>query len=331
MALKDQDPNVRMVAIRLARQLDMPASSYAQLLRDPSAAVRREFAVALHLDKSSDMPKHWTELAVQYDGQDRWYLEALGIGAALRWAECFDAYVAKVKSFDTPAARDIVWRARCPKAAQALTELINNPNVPDNEVAKYVRGLDFQAPEDRQAAVKTLLASKSSGAVKQSRQDMLLVECLARIGADAKLTNEQQEAVTRYLKESTNRAQQLKIIRQLKLPTTVDLLIDMVVGVEPDSQSVAAMEMLMRRGNTSSKLVGILSDKSRLPEAMRMSMAIGMSKLDASGKFIDECFENAALPGELKAEMAKGSHKTMLVVAGCWNAPKMASCLAARV
>ncbi len=110
--------NVRMVAIRLARQLELPATSYAALLRDPSAAVRREFAVALHLDKSSEMPKHWTELAMQYDGQDRWYLEALGIGAGLRWSECFDAYAARVKSFDTPAARDIAWRARCPKAAQ---------------------------------------------------------------------------------------------------------------------------------------------------------------------------------------------------------------------
>lgn len=306
LAIKDQDPNVRMVAIRLARQLDMPATSYAQLLRDPSAAVRREFAVALHLDKSSEMPKHWTELALQYDGQDRWYLEALGIGATLRWAECFDAYAAKVKSFDTSATRDIVWRARCPKAAQALAELINNPNVPDTEVAKYVRGLDFQAPEDRSQAIKTVLASKNSGAVKQARQDMLLVECLARMGSDAKLTSEQQEAVTRYLKESTNRAQQLKIIRQLKLPTTVDLLIDMVTGVEPDSQSVAAMEMLLRRGNTSGKLISILSDKARVPEALRMSTAIGMSKLDASGKFIDECFANADLPGEAKAEMAKG-------------------------
>ncbi len=102
LALKDADPNVRMVAIRLARQLNLPASTYGNLLQDPSAAVRREFAVALHLDKSAEMPKYWTELAKQYDGQDRWYLEALGIGAALRWAECFDAYTATVGTIQSP-------------------------------------------------------------------------------------------------------------------------------------------------------------------------------------------------------------------------------------
>ena len=306
LAMKDEDPNVRMVAIRLARQLEMPAASYAPLLRDPSAAVRREFAVALHLDKSSDMPKHWGELALQYDGQDRWYLEALGIGAALRWSECFDAYATKVGGFDTTAARDIAWRARCPKAAQTLVQLISNPKVSDSDVAKYLRGLDFQATEDREAAVKALLANTSNSGIKQSRQDMVLVECLSRAGGESKLTSEQQEAVTRFLKSSTNRAQQLKVIRQLKLPTTVDLLVDLVLSAEPDSQSVAAMEMLLRRNNTSGKLAGILTDKNRLPEATRMSTAIGMCKLDSSGKFIDESFANADVPGEAKAEMAKG-------------------------
>ena len=306
LAIKDEDPNVRMVAIRLARQLEMPATSYAQLLRDPSAAVRREFAVALHLDKSSDMPKHWAELASQYDGQDRWYLEALGIGAGLRWSECFDAYTAKVNSFDTPAARDIAWRARCPKAAQTLVQLINNPKVSDSDVAKYLRGLDFQAPEDRDAAVKSLLAAKTNSEVKQSRQDLVLVECLSRAGGESKLTSDQQEAVTRYLKSSTNRAQQLKVIRQLKLPTTVDLLVEMVLSAEPDSQSVAAMEMLLRRNNTSGKLIGILTDKNRLAEGTRMSTAIGMCKFDSSWKFIEESFENTEVSGEAKAEMAKG-------------------------
>ncbi len=305
LAMKDLDPNVRMVAIRLARQLEMPVSRYAALLRDPSAAVRRELAVALHLDKSADMPKQWAELAAQYDGQDRWYLEALGIGAALRWAECLEAYVSQVKSLDTTAARDIVWRARCPKAAQLLAGLVVDPSVPDGDVAKYLRGLDFQAPEDRQAAVKGLLASSVNGQLKQARQDLILVECLARAGSDVTLSSDQQAAVTRYLKESSNRAQQLKIIRQLKLPNTVDLLLDMVQNAEPDSQSVAAMEMLLRRNNTSDKLLALLGDKNRVAEATRVSTAIGMSKLDAVGKFIGTAFDNADVPGEVKAEIAK--------------------------
>ena len=306
MALKDEDPNLRMVAIRLARQLELSTTHYAKLLNDPSPAVRREFAVALHLDKSSEMPQHWAQLAQQYDGHDRWYLEALGIGASLRWAECFDAYAAKAGGFESTPARDIAWRARCSKAAAMLVQFINSPKVPDNEVAKYLRGLDFQAAADRDAAIKTLLAKSADSAIQPARRDMVLVECLSRAGSDVALTSEQQAAVNRFLKESTNRTQQLKIIRQLKLPTTVDLLLELVSSSDVDSQSVAAMEMLLRRNNTSDKLVGILADKNRVTEATRVATAIGMSKLDSSNKFVDAAFANAELPGEIKAEIAKG-------------------------
>jgi putative heme-binding domain-containing protein len=251
------------------------------------------------------MPKHWAELALQYDGQDRWYLEALGIGAALRWAECFDAYTAKVSSLDSPAARNIVWRARSAKAAQLQARLINDAKLPDNEVPKFLRGLDFQDPADREGAVKTLLTSSPGSGISQARADMVLVEALARSGGDIQLTTDQQNAVTRYLKESSNRAQQLKVIRQLKLPNTVDLLIDLVLAAEPDSQSVAAMEALLRR-NVNDKLLALLADKNRVADAQRMSTVIGMTKFDNSWKFIDQAFENAEVRGEAKAEIAKG-------------------------
>ena len=35
----------------------------------------------------------WADLAVQHDGKDRWYLEALGIGADKQWDLFFSAWL----------------------------------------------------------------------------------------------------------------------------------------------------------------------------------------------------------------------------------------------
>ena len=52
-----------------------------QLVRDKDPQVRREVAIALRQSKSSDAAEVWAELALQHDGKDRWYLEALGNSA----------------------------------------------------------------------------------------------------------------------------------------------------------------------------------------------------------------------------------------------------------
>jgi hypothetical protein len=94
LALSDRDADVRMMGIRLARQLGTPVEKYAaKVVKDASPQVRRELSVALRFDKSTAMPKLWAELAKQHDGKDRWYLEALGIGAELRWSECLAEYM----------------------------------------------------------------------------------------------------------------------------------------------------------------------------------------------------------------------------------------------
>lgn len=306
MALKDRDENLRMVAIRLARQLNLPPSDYVVLLKDPSPAVRREFALALHLDKSAAAPELWAELASQYDGHDRWYLEALGIGAELRWPECFAAFRQKVgNKFDTPAARDIAWRSRAPQAAQLVASLILDPSLADHDVPKFFRALDFHAEQDRRAALETLLAKAANSGLSTTRSDQIIVESLLRLpDSQEKLSDRQIEVVARYLDHTTNRSEQLKIIRRLKLPQTADLLLKLVLGADPDSQSVAAVEMLLRR-NAAAKLHAVLSNPDAVPAAERLATSLGLCKLDASQKFIDECFQSEQVLPEAKTALAR--------------------------
>ena len=158
-ALVDSDADIRITAIRLAKQLtDHPSKWLADAADDESPAVRRELAVAIRFDESDAMPSLWAMLATSYDGKDRWYLEALGIGSDVRAEECFDAYLTEMDGrWDTPAGRDIVWRVRAPKAAEAMVSLIADPKRPLRETDRYFRSLEFHDSGVRTTALKRLL------------------------------------------------------------------------------------------------------------------------------------------------------------------------------
>lgn len=155
----DKNPDIRITAIRLAKQMGMsPSEVCGGMASDDSAAVRRELALALRFDESDSMPGVWSELAAQHDGKDRWYLEALGIGSDERPGECYEAWMERIESrWDTPAGRDIVWRVRADRAADAIVSIIGDPNLPLKETDRYFRSLEYHDPKVRTAALKRLL------------------------------------------------------------------------------------------------------------------------------------------------------------------------------
>ncbi|MEL6108878.1 MAG: HEAT repeat domain-containing protein, partial [Planctomycetota bacterium] len=159
LALQDPHSDIRVTAIRLAKQLTMTPSKWlADAVHDESHAVRRELAVAIRFDKSPEMPGIWAQLATTYNGRDRWFLEALGIGSDVRPDECFDAYLRMVSGrWDTQAGRDLVWRVRAAKAADAMVSLIANPSLPLSETDRYFRSLEFHDDDVRATALERLL------------------------------------------------------------------------------------------------------------------------------------------------------------------------------
>lgn len=152
LGLRAKNANLRAVAVRLARQAELdPIKTFEPHIRDQSPVVRREIALALRLCDCADMPRLWAALAAQHDGQDRWYLEALGIAAEGRWEACFASWVNRGQlDLDSAAARDIIWRSRAPQASRYLVQLIV-AGAPDN--LRYVRALDFHDREVRMTAL----------------------------------------------------------------------------------------------------------------------------------------------------------------------------------
>jgi putative heme-binding domain-containing protein len=171
-ALSDADPDVVIGAIRLctmlaqAGQLDTSsleadAGLMRRLMEHPEPQVRRQLAVSLfHSQKAEAL---WAKLAAQHDGKDRWYLEALGIGATGIDEACLEAWLRETKgNWNTPGGRDVLWRLRTPKTAPYLAKML----LAEPEQMRYLRAFDF-IPEsaERSEALLQLVAAKPNMAI----------------------------------------------------------------------------------------------------------------------------------------------------------------------
>ena len=160
-AAKDENSVIRALPLHYVRAENKdPIPVVKRFVKDPAPEVRRECALSLHMVQSSEKPELWATLAQQHDGKDRWYLEALGIGAVGMENECFEAWLKKAgDKWNTPAGRDIIWRSRSAKAPAYLVKLIKDKNTPSQERDRYMRALDFIRGPEKDAALIELLSS----------------------------------------------------------------------------------------------------------------------------------------------------------------------------
>jgi hypothetical protein len=159
LAVENGNDDLRTSGIRLARQLKLDLLPLARrLVNDSSAKVRRELAIALRHNEAEEAAQLWAELAARHDGEDRWYLEALGIGAEGQWDDYLDAWLAKVgDGWDTPAGRDIVWRSRATKSPSLLAQLIKKNASSPASLPRYFRAFDFLIGPEKDAALESIL------------------------------------------------------------------------------------------------------------------------------------------------------------------------------
>jgi putative membrane-bound dehydrogenase-like protein len=123
-ALTDSDPNIRITAIRVARQLvqqahpEMLREVIAKVVQDASPAVRREAAIALRFDGSDEGSALWKELTRKTDEGDRWALEAWGIAQDLHTAS---RWTALGKAADVKVSDLQIWRGALHNPELALS------------------------------------------------------------------------------------------------------------------------------------------------------------------------------------------------------------------
>jgi len=148
-ALNDFDHNIRITAIRAARMIGMDVPALAkQMAGDKSIAVARELCLALNYEPTDKALPVLVTLADRYDGQDRWYLEALGIGATGREKELLAAWKKDGKNKDPKVADGIAWRLAMPEPGSTAAAAPGQPRADAGNSAPAAQELPAPRSKD---------------------------------------------------------------------------------------------------------------------------------------------------------------------------------------
>jgi len=278
--LKSPNPDVRVASLRLLRQL-MEEVTFDEIhhfvnILDPSAALRREFLIALRELKPDWIPADrrktligdtWSLLARQYDGRDRWYLEALGIGAHGHWDECLTRWEEDVGKdwLKTQAGRDLVWRSRATQSPKLLVAIILSPETPESELLRDFRGLDFQSGPEKQPALEQLAFFQAP--LEKSREQLIRLHALERIAPSRLQANPNgQKILDRLLADNAGSKVAIDLIQRFHLKDHFAELLK-IAQAQPQSQLAAeAVKALFDQGQQSLLFNSIQDDQRELAE-----------------------------------------------------------------
>ena len=303
-AIGSDNPNLRIVGLRILRARgkagieEVTADRLLTFANDNDAAVRRECCIALAEVGDEVAVAVWPTLAMQYDGADRWYLEALGIAARGRWDACLsaleqqtampvsdDASVsATTPKLDAKAYRDLVWRSRATRTPELLAKLIADPATPAAELPRLLRSFDFQPASD---AKNDALASLAFGpdVGDEATATMVRTEALDRLeSVDFDARPDYRDALGQVLDASRGTDGYLALVKKFNLADRSEQLLadaiadptsafagdaigylakqrrwDLLKGGLADPQQVLPLIRAMRRSGAS-QTAGLLSD-----------------------------------------------------------------------
>ncbi|MBM4003491.1 MAG: DUF1080 domain-containing protein [Planctomycetes bacterium] len=263
-AIGDANPDLRCVGLRLARQLDLEIPALVEaLVRDPSAAVRRECAIALRFQSHPKAASLWAQLAEQHDGRDRWYLEALGIGADRQWDACLQAWLERVRDWNTPAGRDIVWRSRAVATPAMLAEIIRSSAVSAGEIPRYLRAFDFQNSPSRNDILSELAFGPFRGDAEL--RATVVLEAARRIPAfDIESDPNKLPALEQVLTAVQGSAAFVELIAKFNVTRRFPELLQMAQKHTDEQIGVEAMRALMGRNQLELISRGLSQEDPRI-------------------------------------------------------------------
>ncbi len=168
--LASADAQTRVVAYRALRRAGQPYLAHAaKLATDASAAVRREVATSLRDVPFAAARDILLALARGYDGYDRSYLAAWGIGATEKEADLYAAMAAAQTEKNplkwTPAYAQLVWRLTPADAAPAFAARAAATTLSDEERLAATTALGY-IPTKTAAFAVLDLAQKATGKVQ---------------------------------------------------------------------------------------------------------------------------------------------------------------------
>jgi putative membrane-bound dehydrogenase-like protein len=181
-ALEGGDPNAQILALRITVDLLNPKLEGAdekdvrRLANQTSMAFRRELLLALRNGDPVKSRQLILALARQYDGKDRFYLEAIGIAVGKHDKERRNAILADFeKEFPdwNDKVADLVWELRPPSVMPKLADRLADKGLTPDQRARIVDILAASDDKDAGAALLKVLSADVPAEVKSKAIDNL--------------------------------------------------------------------------------------------------------------------------------------------------------------
>lgn len=245
--IKDNNPDIRITAIRAAKELPIDIIPLIRMVvNDPSPQVRRAAIIALHHNQSPDAPSLWAGLAEQYDGQDRWYLEALGIGADSQWDRFLPVWLKSISnSLNTPNRRDIIWRSRSNLSLPLLSQIIEDKSVDPEKNLKFFRAFDFIPDGNEKQNI--LLGMLNGGHSKQGFINAVLllqVDIKGNLGKNSLVKKKLEQS----LESVKNRPEFIQLVSKYQVVGKLNDLLEIVLYSSSDELKSQALTTLLNLG-----------------------------------------------------------------------------------
>ncbi|HLN32947.1 MAG TPA: PVC-type heme-binding CxxCH protein [Gemmataceae bacterium] len=141
-AVRDPDPRFRVQSLRLLQEYlrERWNGALELAINDPSPAVRREALLLLRNEPADKAKPAIYRLARGYDGQDRFYLEAIGIAVGqdkVRRESILSNFEEEFPQWDEKTAK-LIWEFRPPKVLPRLVERVTDKNLPISQRSQIV-------------------------------------------------------------------------------------------------------------------------------------------------------------------------------------------------
>lgn len=163
--LKDDDPDFRALAVRIFRQA---RQTFGADIYDPSPAVRRELLLTFRT------PEIVAELASQYDGFDRWYLETVAIAARGREEAVAAALLKRFPAWERKIA-NLLWVLGRPEAVPGAAAAALNE---DRDLASRLDAVEVLGGFNQREAGEAVIRILDRVKIKEIR--LAAMEALAR-------------------------------------------------------------------------------------------------------------------------------------------------------
>jgi putative membrane-bound dehydrogenase-like protein len=161
--LKSSSESARLVAYRALRAAGQDVVSLASFIaEDPSPAVRREASLSLRDAPAEQAVPILAKIGSQFDGSDRAYLEALGLGSEGKEELVYEELQKSMGGAPekwSDAFAGIAWRLHPTAAAEAIKARALSPSVTPDQRKQMLTALGFVASRAGSSAMLELAAA----------------------------------------------------------------------------------------------------------------------------------------------------------------------------